>query len=125
MIKVGKVKELLWKANRKSYAVYRMVLFPMTLSDLFKVTSWSSYFPTQNDVAASCGLLTTVVPSMTLTNKSGFKVTVPFDVGYRYFGHTGEADARSVGGSHLSCMASDKFCVVINNSNQCQSIGRH
>jgi len=25
--------QLLWKANRKSYALYRMVLFPMALSD--------------------------------------------------------------------------------------------
>jgi len=32
-------RSLLWKANRKSYAIYQMVSFPMTLNEpVFKVT---------------------------------------------------------------------------------------
>jgi len=41
--------------------------------------------------------------------KSGFKVIVPFDVEYNDFSHTGkwEADAHTVGGSHISCYIAD------------------
>jgi len=53
-------------------------------------------------------LVTVLIPKLwfTIQTDANRKVTVPFDVEYRDFSHTGEADACTVGGSHLSCYIS-------------------